>query len=188
MVPVGAVTTDGLGGPAVTYPGDNNPGTVPQANGPFGAPGVNGVIGSMAKSVVPSHYHIHNHTHKFGQSSGGVDDTNVAQVPDGGGAFSVNTSASGSGFVVALVHHTHNLLAEYISVPRDPTNAGMRDKDISGTDPSATNLTQTSVQALQTAGSNTAPAGGTAGDSLSMDARPASRGFIFIMKVRHSPA
>jgi len=185
MMVVGAATPDGGSSPALTYPGDAVPGT--QGVGPLNAGGIDNLSGSMAKVAVPSHYHNHNHIHKIGSGSG-ADDTTQAQTPDGGGQFEVNTDASGSGFNVALAHHTHGLLPEYTSVPRDPTNANKRTKDISGTDPSAANITQTSLQRLSSGGTAEQPTGGSSGDSLTMDARPASRGFVYIMKVRNSPS
>ncbi len=186
-VAIGAITSDGLGSPTVAYPGDNSPGTVPQVNGAAGGPGINGVIGSMAKAAPPNHYHNHNHVHKTGQSPI-VPDMGTASTQDGGGAYSINTDASGSGHNVALASHAHNLFTEYGSVPHDPTNANTRIIDISGTDPSAATLTQTSLQRLPTGGGIETPAGGTSGDTLAMDVRPAARGLIYIMKVRNAPA
>ena len=185
QVPFGAGSPDGSNSnPTLTYPGD---GVAPptQASGPTNAGGIGGEAGSMNQAIVPAHYHQHSHVHQLAVLS--HTDVLVATQDDSSDPYFVNIGSSGSGNNVSLTNHVHKLQPQYTSNARDATNQNKRTKDVSGMDASQNNELGTSEQQLATGGTASVPTGGTSGDNLAIDARPAVYGFVFMMKVLVAP-
>lgn len=148
------------------------------------APGVKGRQGATT-SVVPDHYHIHDHTHAYGGNDAIETTPFVSGLND-----SVNTDASGSGYTLTRTSHVHGLKryntsqAEIPITPDGPITMSVFGGGVVLTLNEGGPLLQTTTQLLKSAGADDQPTGGAAGDDLTLDVRPPGEGVYWIMKIK----